>query len=407
MAKPQSVQDERDARRPLRGSISSRRSSRTRPPLSARSATRSAAADVAAVLLRLKPAGERDLINRIKVLAPLVQEKDTALLLDGQCRTRRARRRRWRAPDRDRRVHGGGRQPETGADRRLWRLEQPRRCDARRRTRRGLRDVRRAQRRARRPPFDADRRTDRMVVGAVHGALRRICREPSRKSPRCRPPAPISSRSATPSGTTHAARSLRLPRRHACSRRSRCDEWQGTGILAAIIGAAAARRLPRRNPVAAPEPDLAYGEYQRGRYVGAFKEAMRRVEEKNDPKSMTLLGELYADGLGVPNDDKKAAEWYKLAAARGDREAMFALSMFKMTGRGGPADRPEAVRLLTEAAKLGHVVARLRPRAALSRRPADSAGFQPRRRIDAPGRPMPAIRRRNTRWPRSTRTAAA
>jgi CRP/FNR family transcriptional regulator len=30
--------------------------------------------------------------------------------------------------------------------------------------------------------------------------------------------------------------------------------------------------------------------------------------------------------------------------------------MFKMTGRGGPADRPEAVRLLTEAAKRGHVV---------------------------------------------------
>ena len=42
-----------------------------------------AAAGVAAVLLRLKPAGERDLINRIKVLAPLVQEKDIALLLDG------------------------------------------------------------------------------------------------------------------------------------------------------------------------------------------------------------------------------------------------------------------------------------------------------------------------------------
>ena len=72
---------------------------------------------------------------------------------------------------------------------------------------------------------------------------------------------------------------------------------------------------------------------------------------------MTLLGELYADGLGVPNDDKKAAEWYKLAAARGDREAMFALAMFKMTGRGGPADRAEAARLLAEAAKLGHVVA--------------------------------------------------
>jgi thiamine-phosphate pyrophosphorylase len=41
------------------------------------------AADIAAVLLRLKPAGERDLINRIKVLAPLVQSNDTALVVDG------------------------------------------------------------------------------------------------------------------------------------------------------------------------------------------------------------------------------------------------------------------------------------------------------------------------------------
>jgi thiamine-phosphate pyrophosphorylase len=43
-----------------------------------------AAADIAAVLLRLKTAAERDLINRVKILAPLVQGKDTALVLDGQ-----------------------------------------------------------------------------------------------------------------------------------------------------------------------------------------------------------------------------------------------------------------------------------------------------------------------------------
>ena len=41
------------------------------------------AADVAAVLLRLKDAGERDLINRVKLLAPIVQGKDVALVLDG------------------------------------------------------------------------------------------------------------------------------------------------------------------------------------------------------------------------------------------------------------------------------------------------------------------------------------
>jgi thiamine-phosphate pyrophosphorylase len=41
------------------------------------------AGDVAAVLLRLAPADERTLINRIKALAPLVQERDAALILDG------------------------------------------------------------------------------------------------------------------------------------------------------------------------------------------------------------------------------------------------------------------------------------------------------------------------------------
>jgi thiamine-phosphate pyrophosphorylase len=41
------------------------------------------AADVAAVLLRLEPAGERDLINRVKALAEVAQRKDVALVLDG------------------------------------------------------------------------------------------------------------------------------------------------------------------------------------------------------------------------------------------------------------------------------------------------------------------------------------
>jgi TPR repeat protein len=105
------------------------------------------------------------------------------------------------------------------------------------------------------------------------------------------------------------------------------------------------------------DPDPAYSAFQRGFYLSAFREAIRRATEENDPKSMTLLGELYADGLGVPNDDNKAVEWYNLAIARGNREAMFSLAMFRMTGRGGPADRKEAARLMDEAAKRGHVIA--------------------------------------------------
>jgi len=42
-----------------------------------------ATTDIAAVLLRLAPADERTQINRVKTLAPLVQENGAALLLDG------------------------------------------------------------------------------------------------------------------------------------------------------------------------------------------------------------------------------------------------------------------------------------------------------------------------------------
>jgi len=42
------------------------------------------AADIAAVLLRLAPGDDRSLIKRIKTLAPLVQQRGAALLLDGR-----------------------------------------------------------------------------------------------------------------------------------------------------------------------------------------------------------------------------------------------------------------------------------------------------------------------------------
>jgi thiamine-phosphate pyrophosphorylase len=43
-----------------------------------------AGADVAAVLLRLKPTDQRTMISRIKTLVPVAQGSGTALLLDGQ-----------------------------------------------------------------------------------------------------------------------------------------------------------------------------------------------------------------------------------------------------------------------------------------------------------------------------------
>jgi len=105
------------------------------------------------------------------------------------------------------------------------------------------------------------------------------------------------------------------------------------------------------------EPDLAYGAYQRGYFLTAFSEATKRVDQKGDPRAMTLLGELYSNGLGVPLDEVKAVKWYQLAANRGDRDAMFALAIFHVARRGGLHDRAEAARLFASAAKLGHSAA--------------------------------------------------
>src|SRR5262249_10069578 len=63
-----------------------------------------------------------------------------------------------------------------------------------------------------------------------------------------------------------------------------------------------------------PDANTAYVAFQAGRFLSAFAAATRRVEEKGDAKAMTLLGELYAEGYGIPRDDAKAVAWYSLAA---------------------------------------------------------------------------------------------
>ncbi len=124
-------------------------------------------------------------------------------------------------------------------------------------------------------------------------------------------------------------------------------------LLATIgIPALAQTALPQAN---APRADIAYGAYERGFYVTAFNEASARAKQ-NDPAAMTLLGELYAQGLGAPQDDAKAAEWYRAGVKAGDPNAMFSLAMFALQGRG-KVNRNEAVPLLEQAAQKGHGVA--------------------------------------------------
>ncbi len=142
----------------------------------------------------------------------------------------------------------------------------------------------------------------------------------------------------------------------------------GAALLVALSPASAQNRpAPRPTaPAAAPAPvraeppsaETAYAAYQRGQYLTAFRLATERVEAVADPASMVLLAELHAAGIGIPQNEERALGWYRLAADRGDRNAIFALGMLHVEGRAGQTRDPALARPYFEkAAGLGHLAA--------------------------------------------------
>lgn len=102
-------------------------------------------------------------------------------------------------------------------------------------------------------------------------------------------------------------------------------------------------------------PDIAFAAYQRGAYITAIREAIARIDlNPNDAPAMTLLGTLYAEGLGVPRDIKSAGVWYRRAHERGDVNATFALAMATLRGDGVERDLARGRELLEDAVRRGH-----------------------------------------------------
>jgi len=103
--------------------------------------------------------------------------------------------------------------------------------------------------------------------------------------------------------------------------------------------------------------DIAYGAYQRGYYLTALELALPRAEQ-GDRTAQTLIGQIYAEGLGVAQDKKKAASWYEAASRNGDPLATFALAMMYQTGDGVAKDRKRAADLFLRAADAGNLMAK-------------------------------------------------
>ena len=83
----------------------------------------------------------------------------------------------------------------------------------------------------------------------------------------------------------------------------------------------------------------------------------RKAADKGEIAAMNNLGWKYAEGQGVPQDDKKAVEWYRKAAEKGDTWAMNNLGWMYQEGRGVPQDDKKAVEWYRKAADKGHVTA--------------------------------------------------
>ena len=71
---------------------------------------------------------------------------------------------------------------------------------------------------------------------------------------------------------------------------------------------------------------------------------IRARAERGDADAQLLLGVLYAEGRGVPQDETAAVYWYRLAADQGLAEAQFNLGGMYAQGRGVSQDEAEAAR---------------------------------------------------------------
>ncbi|MEP1198257.1 tetratricopeptide repeat protein [Tateyamaria sp.] len=71
--------------------------------------------------------------------------------------------------------------------------------------------------------------------------------------------------------------------------------------------------------------------------VGDFETALREwqpLADQGSASAQVMLGWMYDNGRGVPQDYADAAKWYRLAAEQGDADAQFSLSTLYDNGQG-------------------------------------------------------------------------
>ncbi len=100
--------------------------------------------------------------------------------------------------------------------------------------------------------------------------------------------------------------------------------------------------------------------YARSSYQNVEKgiEILERLSSENDPNSKEALGDLYYYGKLVPQDYKKAAEWYAdYVKYERDPDILTRYALLFAMGKGVEQDKNMAFRLLNEAVRKGYIPA--------------------------------------------------
>ena len=92
--------------------------------------------------------------------------------------------------------------------------------------------------------------------------------------------------------------------------------------------------------------------YKNGDYATAVREWIP-LAQQGDARAQFLLGSLYAQGHGVPQDYGTAAQWFRQAAEQGHVGAQYNLGVRYHEGRGVPRDPSQAAEWFRRAAQQG------------------------------------------------------
>ena len=95
-----------------------------------------------------------------------------------------------------------------------------------------------------------------------------------------------------------------------------------------------------------------YEAYYNGDYATALRE-LKPLAAEGDAKSQHVLGRIYEDGKGVPQNYKTAFKWFRLVAEQRFASAQYLVGRMYYYGKGVPKNYKKAFKWFTLSAERG------------------------------------------------------